>query len=58
MNLRDIALGTVVYPLAAIRADATTTRDIQSRLLSWGYQPGPADGGWGQRTEDAYAVCP
>ncbi|MBE9028417.1 DUF3380 domain-containing protein [filamentous cyanobacterium LEGE 11480] len=56
MNLRDIALGTVVYPLAAIRADESTTRDVQSRLLSWGYQPGPADGDWGSRTEDAYVA--
>ncbi len=54
MNLKDIALGTVIYPLATIRADATTSRDIQSRLLSWGYQPGPADGQWANRTEDAY----
>jgi peptidoglycan hydrolase-like protein with peptidoglycan-binding domain len=54
MNLRDIALGTVIYPLATIRADTTTSRDIQSRLLSWGYQPGPADGQWAKRTEDAY----
>jgi peptidoglycan hydrolase-like protein with peptidoglycan-binding domain len=56
MNLKDIALGTVVYPLPAIRADATATRDIQSRLLSWGYQPGPADGKWANRTEDAYTA--
>lgn len=54
MNLRDIALGTVVYPLAAVRADESTTRDVQFRLLSWGYQPGPADGDWGSRTESAY----
>ena len=54
MNLKDIALGTVVYPLATIWADETATRDIQSRLLSWGYQPGPVDGKWAKRTEDAY----
>jgi N-acetylmuramidase len=54
MNLKDIAFGTVVYPLATVRADATTTREIQSRLLSWGYQPGPADGKWAKLTEDAY----
>jgi peptidoglycan hydrolase-like protein with peptidoglycan-binding domain len=54
MNLRDIALGTVVYPLNTVRTDVSTTRDIQFRLLSWGYQPGPADGDWGKRTEDAY----
>ncbi len=54
MNLSDIALGTVIYPLATIRADETTSRDIQSRLISWGYQPGPADGQWAKRTEDAY----
>jgi peptidoglycan hydrolase-like protein with peptidoglycan-binding domain len=54
MNLRDIALGTVVYPLATVREDETVTRDIQSRLASWGYQPGPADGDWASRTEDAY----
>ncbi|NJN49761.1 MAG: peptidoglycan-binding protein [Alkalinema sp. RL_2_19] len=55
MNLRDIALGTVVYPLATVSADQSTTRDIQSRLISWGYQPGPADGDWGSRTDAAYA---
>ncbi|MFM2432333.1 MAG: hypothetical protein RLZZ511_3547 [Cyanobacteriota bacterium] len=54
MNLRDIALGTVVYPLATVRADESVTRDIQSRLASWGYQPGPADGDWASRTEEAY----
>ncbi len=56
MNLKDIALGTVVYPLPNLRADETATRDIQSRLLSWGYQPGPADGKWANRTEDAYTA--
>ncbi len=54
MNLRDIALGTVVYPLDAVRADESTTRDIQFRLISWGYSPGPADGDWGSRTGKAY----
>jgi peptidoglycan hydrolase-like protein with peptidoglycan-binding domain len=56
MNLRDIATGTVPYSLAIVQDDESTTRDIQSRLISWGYNPGPADGDWGSRTTTAYTT--
>ena len=31
----------------------TDTRDIQARLAELGYEPGPIDGEWGQKTRDA-----
>ncbi len=54
MNLKDIAVGTVLYPLVVVQEDDAATRNIQSRLLSWGYSPGPADGDWGTKTTTAY----
>jgi peptidoglycan hydrolase-like protein with peptidoglycan-binding domain len=54
MNLKDIAVGTVLYPITVVQEDESATRDIQSRLLSWGYKPGPADGDWGSKTTTAY----
>jgi peptidoglycan hydrolase-like protein with peptidoglycan-binding domain len=54
MNLKDIANGTIDYPLATVQADESVTREIQSRLLAWGYKPGPADGDWGAVTTTAY----
>jgi hypothetical protein len=54
MNLQDIATGTTSYSFSAIRADLSTTRDIQNRLISWRYNPGPVDGDWGSRTETVY----
>jgi peptidoglycan hydrolase-like protein with peptidoglycan-binding domain len=56
MKLKDIAIGTITYPLTTVQDDEVATRDIQSRLLSWGYKPGVADGDWGSKTTAAYVL--
>jgi hypothetical protein len=54
MKLKDMAIGTITYSLTTIQDDQLATREIQSRLLSWGYKPGVADGDWGSKTTAAY----
>jgi hypothetical protein len=56
MKLKDMAIGTITYPLSTVQDDEVATRDIQSRLLSWGYKPGVADGDWGSKTTAAYTL--
>ncbi|NJR52404.1 MAG: peptidoglycan-binding protein [Leptolyngbyaceae cyanobacterium CSU_1_3] len=58
MNLRDIAAASATWQVASIRADRSLTREIQQRLVSLGFQPGPVDGLWGNGTQSAFAASP
>ncbi len=42
-----------VYALSRRGSRGTEVRNIQSRLSSWGYNPGPVDGIYGAKTEAA-----
>ncbi len=56
MNLRDIASGTVVYAIATAKADIDLTKEVQQRLVAYGYDLGSVDGDWGNRTQTAFAA--
>ena len=54
---REIALGADPVQLAgrvAAAAPPAAVRDVQALLKALGYAPGPVDGVWGQRTEEAW----
>lgn len=56
MNLKTIASGTTTYPIASVQSDRELTREIQQRLTAQGFNPGPVDGLWGNRTQAAFTA--
>ena len=56
MNLNTIASGTAIVALTTARNNQTLTREIQQRLTTLGFQPGPIDGIWGNRTQSAFTA--
>lgn len=54
MNLKEIASGTITYALVSVQSDRDLTRELQQRLTAHGFNPGPVDGLWGNRTQAAF----
>ncbi|BAU11801.1 peptidoglycan-binding protein [Leptolyngbya sp. NIES-3755] len=56
MNLNTIASGTAIVSLTTARNNQSLVRELQQRLTTLGFQPGPIDGIWGNRTQSAFTA--
>jgi peptidoglycan hydrolase-like protein with peptidoglycan-binding domain len=56
MNLNSIASGTATIALTTVQSNQNLIRELQQRLTALGFQPGPIDGLWGNRTQGAYTA--
>ncbi len=56
MNLKTLANDTISWQIPSVSADNDLTAEIQQRLMTWGYKPGPIDGLWGNSTNSAFVA--
>ena len=55
-SLSALSQSTATWPISSLTSSSSFAKEVQQRLTTWGYNPGPIDGVWGNGTQAAYAA--